>query len=85
MSNCTFNADTDMMSGRFRRADNILIVCLSFLFTLKNVHIRMKELFSALSVHLLLFIANKRKKNDEGRNENSIKYEIIYLEFKWEP
>ena len=45
----------------------------------------MKELFSALSVYVLLFIANKRKKNDEGRNENSIKYEIIYLEFKWEP
>ena len=66
-----------MVSGRFRRTDNILLVCLSFLFTLKNVHIRMKELFSALSVYLLLFIANKRKKNDEGRNENSIKYEII--------
>ena len=74
-----------MVSGRFRRTDNILLVCLSFLFTLKNVHIRMKELFSALSVYLLLFIANKRKKNDEGRNENSIKYEIIYLKFKWEP
>ena len=74
-----------MVSGRFRRADNILLVCLSFLFTLKNVHIRMKELFSALSVYLLLFIANKRKKNDEGRNENSIKYEIIYLKFKGEP
>ena len=73
-----------MVSGRFRRTDNILLVCLSFLFTLKNVHIRMKELFSALSVYLLLFIANKRKKNDEGRNENSIKYEIIYLKFKWE-
>ena len=85
MSKCTFNADTDMMSGRFRRTDNILIVCLSFLFTLKNVHIRMKELFSASSVRILLFIANKRKKNDEGRNENSIKYEIIYLNFKWEP
>ena len=85
MSKCTFNADTDMMSGRFRRTDNILIVCLSFLFTLKNVHIRMKELFSASSVYLLLFIANKRKKNDEGGNENSIKYEIIYLKFKWEP
>ena len=62
-----------MMSGRFLRTDNILIVSFSFLFTLKNVHIRMKELFSALSVYLLLFIANKRKKNDEGRNENSIK------------
>ena len=74
-----------MVSGRFSRTDNILLVCLSFLFTLKNVHIRMKELFSALSVYLLLFIANKRKKNDEGRNENSIKYEIIYLKFKWEP
>ena len=74
-----------MVSGRFRRTDNILLVCLSFLFTLKNVHIRMKQLFSALSVYLILFIANKRKKNDEGRNENSIKYEIIYLKFKWEP
>ena len=74
-----------MVSGRFRRTDNILLVCLSFLFTLKNVHIGMKELFSALSVYLLLFIANKQKKNDEGRNENSIKYEIIYLKFKWEP
>ena len=74
-----------MVSGRFRRTDNILLVCLSFLFTLKNVHIRMKELFSALSVYLILFIANKRKKNDEGRNENSIKYEITYLKFKWEP
>ena len=74
-----------MVSGRFRRTDNILIVCLSFLLTLKNVHIRIKELFSASSVHLLLFIANKRKKNDVGRNDNSIKYEIIYLKFKWEP
>ena len=74
-----------MVSGRFRRTDNILIVCLSFLLTLKNVHIRIKELFSASSVQLLLFIANKRKKNDEGRNDNSIKYEIIYLKFKWEP
>ena len=73
-----------MVSGRFRRTDKKLLVCLSFLFTLKNVHIRMKELFSALSVYLLLFIANKRKKNDEGRNENSMKYEIIYLKFKWE-
>ena len=70
-----------MVSGRFRRTDNILLVCFSFLFTLKNVHIRMKELFSALSVYVLLFIANKRKKNDEGRNENS----IIYLKFKGEP
>ena len=68
-----------MVSGRFRRTDNILIVSLSFLLTLKNVHIGIKELFSAPSLHLLLFIANKRKKNVEGRNENSIKYEIIYL------
>ena len=68
-----------MVSGRFRRTDNILIVSLSFLLTLKNVHIGIKELFSAPSFHLLLFIANKRKKNVEGRNENSIKYEIIYL------
>ena len=74
-----------MVSGRFRRTDNILIVCLSFLLTLKNVHIRIKELFSASSVHLLLFIANKRKKNDVRRNDNSIKHEIIYLKFKWEP
>ena len=68
-----------MVSGRFRRTDNILIVSLSFLLTLKNVHIGIKELFSASSLHLLLFIANKRKKNVEGRNENSIKHEIIYL------
>ena len=54
------------------------------MFTLENVHIRMKELFSASSVHLLLFIA-KKGKNYEGGNENSIKYEIIYLQFKWEP
>ena len=68
------------MSGRFLRSDNMLIVCLSFLFTLENTHsIRMKELFSASSLHLLLIIAKKRKKNYEGGNENSIKYEIIYL------
>ena len=51
-----------MMTGRFLRTDKILIVCTSFLFTLENVHIRMKELFSASSVHLLLFIAKKGRK-----------------------
>ena len=44
------------MSGRFLRSDNMLIVCLSFLFTPELVHIRMKEVLSASSVHLLLFI-----------------------------
>ena len=51
-----------MMTGRFLRTDKILIVCTSFLFTLENVHIRMKELFSASSVHLLLFIAKNGRK-----------------------
>ena len=32
------------------------------MFTLENEHIRMKELFSASSVHLLLFIAKKGRK-----------------------
>ena len=63
--------------------DNML-TSLSFLFTLEHVHIRMKELFSASFVHLVLFIA-KNGKNYEDGNENLIKYEIIYLWFKWEP
>ena len=58
-----------MMTGRFLRTDKILIVCTSFLFTLENVHIRMKELFSASSVHLLLFIAKKGKKLRRWKRE----------------
>ena len=49
------------------------------MFTLENEDIRMKELFSASSVHLLFVHSKKGKKNYEGGNENSIKYEIIYL------
>ena len=41
--------------------DNMLM-SLSFLFTLEHVHIRMKELFSASFVHLVLFIAKNGKK-----------------------
>ena len=41
--------------------DNML-TSLSFLFTLEHVHIRMKELFSASFVHLVLFIAKNGKK-----------------------
>ena len=50
------------MSGRLFRTDNMLIVCLSFLFTLEHVHIRMNELLSASSMHLLSFIAKNARK-----------------------
>ena len=42
--------DVRTIFGRFLRTDNILIVCLSFLFTLENVHTQMKKLFLASSV-----------------------------------
>ena len=58
------------MSGRFLRTDNMLIVCLSFLFILEHVHTRMKEMLSASYVHLLLFIPKKQMKNYGDGKEN---------------
>ena len=65
-------------------ADHMLIRRRSFLFTLEHVNIRMKELFCFERASSFAH-SKKCKENYKTINENSMKYEIIYLCFKWEP
>ena len=59
---CTFNADTDMMSGQFLRTDNILIVCTFMCLRLKMKTFEWKNCFRLRLCIFFLFIAKKGRK-----------------------
>ena len=65
MSKFSFNANTDMRYP----ADHMLISCCSFLFTLKNVNIRIKELFCFERASSFVY-SKKYKTNYKTINEN---------------
>ena len=74
-----------MMTGRFLRTDNMLIVCTFIsVYAWKCTHSNERTVFGFVRASSFVH-SKKRKKNYEGGNEYSIKYEIIYLRFKWEP